>query len=42
MGAKNIYINHMLLMKESRIINNDEGEHKDPLKYYICYPTKYI
>lgn len=31
LGAKNIYIDHELLMNEARIINNE-----------ICYPSKYI
>ena len=31
LGAKNIFVDHELLMKEARIIEDD-----------ICYPTKYV
>lgn len=31
LGAKNIYVDHDLLMNEARIIDNE-----------ICYPTKYV
>lgn len=39
LGAKNIYIDHDLLMHEARIVQTWEGGR---LESEICYPTKYV